>query len=96
MSDRVQLPEAQGNPELKTTVRHRKVRTLVQACLDPRVASWSDERDGYCNDGVWLYLHRPWWCPDTDSWQVHEYNVRDLCSSLNSCYEDPARWDELY
>jgi hypothetical protein len=26
---------------------------------------------------------------------VHEWNVRDLCNSLNSCYEAPNRWDEL-
>ena len=73
----------------------KKVRTLSQAVYDPRVVDWSDER-GEFNDGVWLYLARPWWCPDTDFAHVREWNVRDLCRSLNDCYEAPDRWDAVY
>jgi hypothetical protein len=74
----------------------KKVRTLAQALADPRVASYSDERDrGFYNDGIWLYLKSPWFCPDTDLPVVHEWNVRDLCRSLNSCYEDENR-AEIY
>jgi hypothetical protein len=72
----------------------KKVRTLAQVLADPRVASWSDERGpGFNNDGIWLYLKFPWFCPDTDLPTVHEWNVRDLCRSLNNCYEAPNRWD---
>jgi hypothetical protein len=76
----------------------KKVRTLAQALADPRVSDWSDERaQGWNgNDGIWLYLKRPWWCPDTDTATVHEWNVRDLCQSLNDCYESPERWDAFY
>ena len=75
----------------------KKVSTLLQCLEDARVADWSDERSpGIHNDGIWLYLKRPWWCPDTDLAQVHEWNVRDLCNSLNGCYEAPDRWNELY
>lgn len=74
----------------------KKVRTLAQALADPRVAEYSDERGGGCNDGIWLYLKRPWWCPDTDVPTVHEETVRDLCRSLNNCYTDAERWNQLY
>ena len=75
----------------------KKVRTLQQCLDDPRVVWWSDERQsGKCDDGIWLYLEYPWVCPDTDLDTVHEYNVRDLCQSLNSCYEDIDRWNHLY
>lgn len=75
----------------------KKVRTFHQCVFDSRVSDWSDERaPGLCNDGVWLYLERPWWCPDTDTATVHEYNVRDLCQSLNDCYQDEERWNQSY
>ena len=70
----------------------RKARTLLQAFLDPRVESYSDGRNGWCNDGVWLYLKYPWWCPDTDTSTVHEFTVFDTLASLNNCYEAPERW----
>ena len=73
----------------------RKPRTLAQAFDDPRVQSHSDERNGGCNDGIWLYLNFPWWCPDTDTSSVHEWNVADTLASLNRCYEDPERWIDL-
>ena len=73
----------------------KKVRTLAEAIADPRVESYSDERDaGYeGGNGIWLYLHRPWWCPDNDGSCVHEWNIKDLCNSLNRCYKAPDRWD---
>lgn len=76
----------------------KKVRTLAQAKADPRILDWSDERSGPGDpgDGIWLYLKRPWWCPDTDLSTIHEWSVRDLCDSLNRCYEAPERWDSLY
>ena len=75
----------------------KKVRTLLQCLQDPRVTGHNDERGPGRDpgDGIWLHLNRPWWCPDTDQAMVHEWNVRDLCNSLNSCYEAPNRWDEL-
>lgn len=69
----------------------RKPKTLSQAFSDPRVESYSDERSGG-NDGIWLYLAFPWWCPDTDLPTVHEFNVADTLASLSRCYEDPDRW----
>ena len=72
----------------------KKVRTLSQALADPRVESWSDERNG-CNDGIWIYLKHPWWCPDTDLPVIHEYSVRYICDSLNRCYEALGRWEIL-
>jgi hypothetical protein len=76
----------------------KKARSLAQALTDPRVESYSDERNGLPDggDGIWLYLRRPWWCPDSDLSVVHEWNVRDLLSSLNSCYEAPERWNSEY
>lgn len=77
--------------------RVKKIRSLPQALSDPRVSNYSDERcPGIHNGGIWLYLERPWWCPDTDLPTVHEWNVRDLCQSLNDCYEAPDRWDATY
>ena len=75
----------------------KKVRTLAQALADPRVESWSDERSGLPEggDGIWLYLKRPWWCPDSDLSLVHEWTVADLCRSLNACYEDGQKWAEV-
>jgi hypothetical protein len=75
----------------------KKVRTLSQAKADPRVVTAYDERHlGMADGGIWLYLARPWWCPDTDLAKVHEWNVRDLCRSLNDCYEAPDRWNAVY
>lgn len=75
----------------------KKVRTLQQCLDDPRVIGWSDERQpGVYNDGIWLYLEHPWVCPDTDLDCIHEYNVRDLCQSLNDCYQDEERWNQAY
>lgn len=72
----------------------KKVRTLAQAKDDPRVADYSDERN--TGDGIWLYLKRPWFCPDTGLAVVHEMNVRDLCDSLNSCLESHEVWNQIY
>ncbi len=72
----------------------RKVRTLAQAFSDPRVREHSDERRGGHNDGVWLWLAKPWWCPDTDLPTVHEWTVGDALASLNRCYEAPDRWEQ--
>ena len=76
----------------------RKPRSFADLIKDPRVESWSDERfgDSEGGDGIWLYLARPWWCPDSDLGCVHEWTVRDTIDSLNRCYEDPKRWDEEY
>lgn len=76
----------------------RKPRSFAELTKDPRVSSWSDERgQGHvCNDGVWLYLARPWWCPDTDMDIVHEYTVRDAIESLSRCYQDSERWNQSY
>jgi len=89
------LINAGGPPAPK---KPRKVRTLAEALADPRVESYSDERGGdpEGGDGIWLYLHRPWWGPDSSLSLVHEWNVRDLLRSLNDCYRDPERWAAEY
>lgn len=71
----------------------KKVYTLAQAIADPRVCNSSDERKGWNNDGIWLYLRYPWWCPATAIAVVHEYTVKDLCKSLNECIENFEWWE---
>ena len=60
-----------------------KPRTWAQACADPRVESFSDERG--TGDGLWLYLAEPYYCPDTETGTVHEFSVREVLDSLERC-----------
>lgn len=69
----------------------RKPRTWTEATRDPRVKDFSDERSS--GDGLWLYLHRPWWCHDTDTSSVHEWSVAEVLDSLDRCEECPDRWE---
>ena len=79
---------------MPSMTKHKKVRTLAQAYADPRVESYSDERfDGNDNDGIWLYLRRPYVNRDLDTTCCHEWNVPDLLRSLNEdVVEDEATW----
>lgn len=71
-------------------------RTLRALINDPRVASFSDERQGYCNDGLWLYL-MPGWVYDHHTNTVHEYTVAECCQAMkDTAYAPEAYYDAVY
>jgi hypothetical protein len=39
--------------------KFKKIKTLKETVNDPRVDSISDERNGWSNDGIWIYLKPP-------------------------------------
>ena len=56
-------------------------QTLQQLRKDFRVESVSDERGGWYNDGIWLYL-RPGWTYENYVSSVHEFTVKECCEEL--------------
>lgn len=81
-------------PSLPAMTTPPRPRSWRAATTDPRVHDHSDERGS--GDGLWLYLRRPWRCPDTDLSFVHEWTVRETLDSLQRCYRDPEWWDRIY
>lgn len=81
---------------MMTQPRFKKVRTLAEAYADPRVESFSDERDGGSDDGIWLYLKRPFFNRALEVSCCHEWNVKDLLDSLNNdVVVDEAAWEAM-
>lgn len=79
-----------------TQIHFKKVRTLAEAYADPRVESYSDERDGNPDggDGIWLYLKKPFFNRALEISCCHEWTVKDLLDSLNNdVVMDESAWD---
>lgn len=74
----------------------KKPRTLAQLKTDPRVKDWSDERTGWCNDGIWLYLQEGWIAPSTGLGTVHEMTVADCCEALHESYYDMDEYKSVH
>lgn len=76
--------------------KFKKNRTLKDVVNDPRVDSISDERGGWINDGIWIYLKKPYYNPNTETSCIHEWSVKDCLDILNNdIIINKLHWDSL-
>jgi hypothetical protein len=64
--------------------KFKKIRTLKEALSDPRVDLISDERNGWSNDGIWIYLKMPYYNTLSETSCIHEWSVKDCLDILNN------------
>jgi hypothetical protein len=67
--------------------KFKKARTLKDIKNDPRVESISDERNGWNNDGIWIYLKYPYWDSCSETSAVHEFTVAECLEVFNHYVE---------
>jgi hypothetical protein len=76
--------------------KFKKVRTLKDIKNDPRVDFISDERHGWSDDGIWIYLKYPFYNRDNGTTCVHEFTVADCVSNFNAfVVENKEHWSGL-
>jgi hypothetical protein len=76
--------------------RFKKARTLKDIKNDPRDESISDERNGWNNDGIWIYLKSPYWDSCSETSAVHEFSVAECLEVFNHYVEqNPNYWKTM-
>lgn len=76
--------------------KFKKARTLKDIKNDPRVDFISDERNGWNNDGIWIYLKSPYWNSFSETSAVHEFTVAECLEVFNNYVnENPNYWKAL-
>jgi hypothetical protein len=68
----------------ESMTKFKKIKTLKETVNDPRVDSISDERNGWSNDGIWIYLKPPYYNPVTETSSIHEWSVKECLDILNN------------
>lgn len=69
----------------------KRPRTFKQLQQDPRVSSWSDERSGIFNDGLWIYLS-PGWVSDEGMMTIVVDTVAAGCVEVDWARYSPQEW----
>lgn len=74
----------------------KKARTLKDLKNDPRVDFISDERSGWNNDGIWIYLKSPYWNSFSETSAVHEFSIAECLEVFNNYVEENlGYWDSM-